>query len=196
MNIEYEATFANIDKDDIRAKLKKLGAKLVYPEFLQKRYVFELPKGHEKKETWLRVRQEHDKTTLSIKSCDGENLEEQKEIDITIDDMEKGRAVLNAIGCQQSSYWENTRELWKLKDVEITLDTWPFLEPGIEIEGQSKKAIKEVSEKLGFNWKEAIFASVCFQYSKKYNIPRDRIYSEIPKITFDMENPFLKIKQK
>ena len=57
MQIEYEATFTNIDKDDIRQRLKKVGAKLSQPEFLQKRAVFYLPKGHEieglKPTAWL-----------------------------------------------------------------------------------------------------------------------------------------------
>lgn len=36
MQIEYEATFPNIDKNEIREKLKNVGATLVRPEFLQK----------------------------------------------------------------------------------------------------------------------------------------------------------------
>ena len=44
MDIEYEATFINIGKDKIRTKLKKAGAKLIRPEFLQKRTVFNLPR--------------------------------------------------------------------------------------------------------------------------------------------------------
>ena len=40
MDIEYEATFENIDKDQMRAKLKQAGAELVKKEFEQKRVVF------------------------------------------------------------------------------------------------------------------------------------------------------------
>ncbi|NBS41741.1 hypothetical protein EBS80_03705, partial [bacterium] len=60
MHIEYEATFENVDKDAIRAKLKEAGATLVRPEFVQKRVVFNLPKGHEIPGGWLRVRNEGD----------------------------------------------------------------------------------------------------------------------------------------
>jgi len=35
MQVEYEATFANIDKDEVREKLKSIGAQLVRPEFMQ-----------------------------------------------------------------------------------------------------------------------------------------------------------------
>ena len=41
MNIEYEATFTGINKDDIRTRLKNIGANLIKPEFLMKRVVFE-----------------------------------------------------------------------------------------------------------------------------------------------------------
>jgi len=47
MQAEYEATFININKDEIREKLKQVGAVLVKPEVLMKRYTFNLPKEHE-----------------------------------------------------------------------------------------------------------------------------------------------------
>jgi len=40
MAIEYEATFPNIDKDEIRERLKKAGAVLIHAEVLQKRNNF------------------------------------------------------------------------------------------------------------------------------------------------------------
>ena len=67
MNIEFEATFSNIDKSAIVAALTKMGATLSRPEFMQKRVVFNLPHGHEIKGGWVRVRDEGDKTTLSLK---------------------------------------------------------------------------------------------------------------------------------
>lgn len=38
MDIEYEATFLDINKDKIRQKLKGIGAELIKPEFMQKRW--------------------------------------------------------------------------------------------------------------------------------------------------------------
>lgn len=55
MNIEYEATFTNIDKHNIRSKLEALGATCVKPEFKQKRTTFNLPDGHEIEGGFLRV---------------------------------------------------------------------------------------------------------------------------------------------
>ena len=68
MQIEYEATFTNINKNEIRTRLQQAGVKLIYPESLQRRYVWHFPKGHEVKGGWARVRQEYDCITMSVKN--------------------------------------------------------------------------------------------------------------------------------
>ena len=42
MKNEIEAQFLDINKDELRAKLKEMGAKLVKPEVLMRRVVFDL----------------------------------------------------------------------------------------------------------------------------------------------------------
>jgi adenylate cyclase class 2 len=191
--IEYEATFTNVNKDAIRGRLKKADAQLIYPEFLQKRYVWHLPQGHEIEGAWLRVRQEFDKITLSLKmNVDGQTLEGQKELTLTIDNLEEARKILNTIGCQERAYQETTRELWKLDGVEITIDEWPFLEPLVEIEGPSEEAIKKVALQLDFDYTKACFKSADFLYADKYHITIDQFNKETPLLKFDMPNPFLK----
>lgn len=193
MNIEYEATFIDIDKNDIRKRLKDARAELIKPEFLQKRIVFNLPKSSSGY-SWVRVRDEEDKITMSFKIVDGYRIENQKEINLVISDFEKGVEFLEVIGCQKKSYQETKREIWELNGVEICIDEWPFLEPFIEIEGKSEKEVKTVSKELGFDYSKAWFCATGLIYSKKYNIPVEIIDNEISKITFDIENPFSKIK--
>lgn len=196
MNIEYEATFAKVDKEDVRQRLKKVGAELLRPEFLQKRIALDLPEGNEIKGAWLRVRDESDKITMTLKVIDGQEIHHQKEICLQVDSFKKAESLLTKIGCRKKSFQESKREIWQLDDVEICLDEWPFLEPFVEIEGQTEEAVKQVAAKLGFDYKEAVFDSVDILYSQKYNIPREIICSQVPKITFDMpENPLLKLQK-
>lgn len=193
MRIEYEATFKNIDKNNLRQRLKKIGATMIYPEFLMKRQVWHFPKGHEVPGGWVRVRQEADKITLSVKIINNnQKIEDQKEICLTVNSYADARELLDTIGCQPRAYQESKRELWKLGPVEITLDEWPFLEPFVEIEGPSEKSVKTVAKKLGFDYSQAIFGSIDFQYADKYNISLEKINSHTPKIVFNMKNPFLK----
>lgn len=192
MEIEYEATFININKDEFREKLEKIGAKLLKPEFLQKRVVFNLPKGHEIEGGWLRVRDEGDKITMSLKVVDGNKIENQKEICLKVDSFEKAEELLISLGCAKKAYQESKRELWKLDDVEVTIDEWPFLEPYLEIEGKSEEEVKDIAKKLGLDYSQALFCAVDAIYSKKYNLPEDVINNKIPEIIFGQENPFIK----
>lgn len=191
MNIEYEATFIPIDKDKMRQKLKAVGAKLERPEFFQKRSVFALPKNHDIKNGWLRVRDEGDKITLSLKSVVAGKIHDQKEICVIVNDFYETNKLIESLGYKTKSYQENYRELWMLDGVEITIDTWPFLELLIEVEGKSEEGVKSVSEKLGFNWKNAKFCSADTLYKEKYGVSEYTINNETPKIVFDMNNPFI-----
>ena len=191
MKIEYEATFPNINKDEIRKRLKEAGAVLTQPEFLQKRATFNLPKGHEIKGDWLRVRDEGDKITMTLKVVDGDQIHNQKEITLKIENFEEAVKLLETIGCQKKSYQETKRELWMLDEVEIDIDEWPYLEPYVEIEGKSEEAVKNVSKKLGFDYSKALFCCVTTLYNLKYGIYEEVINNQIPEITFEGKNPFI-----
>ena len=195
MNIEYEATFWPINKDEARIKLKVAGATLVKPEFFQKRKVFNMPEGHKVKGGWLRVRDESDKITLSLKIVDGDKIENQKEICLKIDNFDGAVELLKTVGCEEKAYQETLREKWELDGVEITIDTWPFLEPFVEVEGKSEVEVKAVSEKLGFDWSQALFCSIDVLYSKKYGLDTKFFTDLAPLIVFEMENPFLNFQK-
>lgn len=192
MDIEFEATFVNIDKNEVRGRLKKIGAILKKSEYLQKRVVFELPKGHEIEGGWLRVRDEGDKTTMSLKVIDGDKIENQKETCIVVDNYKNAELLLLSIGCKKKAYQESKRELWLLDKVEITIDEWPFLEPYVEVEGKSKKEVKNTSKKIGFDFKKALFCATDKLYSLKYGVSKDVINNQTPEIIFGGKNPFLK----
>ncbi|MBU4217162.1 CYTH domain-containing protein [Candidatus Parcubacteria bacterium] len=191
MNIEYEATYTNVDKDEVREKLQEAGAKLVKKEFMQKRAVFKLPEGNHINGGWLRVRDEGDRITMSLKVVDGNKIHNQKETMLTVDNFEEAKKFLAGIGCKEKAYQESMRELWELDGVDITIDEWPFLEPFVEVEGQSTEQVMKVSEKIGFNYNQAKFCSVDTLYSEKYNISTNRVNMETPQILFEMINPFI-----
>lgn len=189
MDIEYEAKFLNVDKDVMRARLAAARATLVRPEYLQRRIPFDLPGDRRSKDSWLRVRDEGDKVTLSLKAVDGDRIEDQREICITIDSFDEGVKLLDAIGCERKSYQETKRELWSFDGADVTIDEWPFLEPFVEIEAPSEAAVRTAAEKLGFDYTRAVFGSAGKLYFMKYGVWPDTV-NRIKKIVFDMENPF------
>jgi hypothetical protein len=56
MKTEFEVTFCNINRDDLREKLKNLSSICVMENTLMKRVIFENPLNKEK--SYLRVRNE------------------------------------------------------------------------------------------------------------------------------------------
>jgi len=109
MQVEYEATFTNIDKEEVRQKLTKLGATLVRGEYLQRRTVFNLPRNNEIKGGWMRIRDEGDKVTMSLKVVDGDKIENQKEACVTVSDYSEAELILTTLGCERKAYQETKR---------------------------------------------------------------------------------------
>jgi predicted adenylyl cyclase CyaB len=183
MHIEYEASFYPINLEIMRAKLQNIGAQLIKPETLMKRQVFYPPQGVDK--GWMRVRDEGDKITLAYKYVDGNKnkITDQKEAEIIINNFETGCSLLQAIGCTKKSYQENKREIWHYKDIEICLDTWPALQPVLEIEGKNLQEVKDFARLLELNWQDAFFDSIAYVYNKEIHVSREYIKTK-PQITF------------
>lgn len=196
MHTEIEAKFPDIDIADLRQKLRSSGAVLAYPERLMRRRTFDLPdRSLYAKGGWVRVRDEGDKITLSYKQLDDRTFQGTKEATVTVGDYDAACAVLRAIGMVQKSDQETKRELWKLGDVEITIDTWPWAPSFAELEGPDEEAVKRVAAALGFDWSRAMHGSVETIYQMSYDATDEEIDSW-PSITFVPVPEWLLAKKK
>jgi adenylate cyclase class 2 len=186
MQTEIEAKFTNIDKEKIREKLKSVGAVLIAEERLMRRRNFDNP-YLEKKRAWVRVRDEGDKIVLSYKELQSQTLHGMKELLIEVNDFDKMSELLNSIGITAKNYQETFRESWILGKAQIDIDTWPWIRPFIEIEGESEEAVKGAAKLLDLDWNTAKFGTplVCFQ--EVFDIHHE--FHNWPLITFDVEPP-------
>lgn len=176
METEIEAKFTQIDPQILRDRLKDLGAVLVHPEILMRRNAFDFPDQRLYKiGAWVRVRQEYDKITLSYKQVNDRTLHGTKEINIVVDDYDKTNNFLNSIGLVSKSYQETKRETWMFKDVEITIDTWPWIPTFVELEGPTEEKVKEVAQDLHLDWDRALFGSVEPVYQMHYDVTNEEI---------------------
>ncbi len=192
MKTEYEATFLHIEKDLLRQKLKELGATLVRSEYKQRRVNFDLqPLGRGFWE-WARVRDEGDKITMAYKSIPAESsIDQQKEIEFAVSDFDAGIEFLKTLGARMTNYSETLRERWELGGVEIDIDTWPHLEPYLEIEGDGEEKVKMVATSLGFAWSDAQFCGAGKIYEMVYGVHPDKLSQEkVVRLTFEDPNPF------
>lgn len=167
MKTEFEAKFINIDKDEVRARLKAAGARLVVPERLMRRALA----GKEFYEgKWLRLRDEGDKVTLTFKNRSGRTVDNTTEIEVEVEDFQSTKQILEMSDIEFIAYQENKRESWVLGKARIEIDTWPGVPAHIEIEAPTEKEVRNTAAKLGFNWSEASFLTADELYAIANNI--------------------------
>ena len=80
-----------------------------------------------KENKWIRLRTDGFKTTLTIKEYTSSKIDGVKELEIEVSDMEKTNLILEELGYKKRSVQENKRTRYILNDVEIDIDTWPYL---------------------------------------------------------------------
>ncbi len=196
MQTEIEAKFPNINPSDFRKTLSNADATCVYSEVSMRRRNFDYDdKRLEKIGGWIRVRDEGDKVTLSYKQLNDRTLHGTKEIEVVVDNFEKTCDFLSAIGLKSKAYQETKREKWKLDDVEVTIDTWPWIPTFIELEAPTEESLKKTAELLGLEWKNAMHGSVETIYQMHYDFTEAEIDSW-PEITFIPEPDWLLAKRK
>ena len=194
MKNEIEAKFVNVNIDDIRSKLESLGAILIQPMRDMQRVTIDTP-DLKKKDAFVRIRNEGDKTTITYKQFNSLTIDGVKEIEITVSNFDDAVALFKEAGLVYGSLQESRRETWKLGEVEIVIDEWPWLNPYIEIEGPSEGLVVSTSEKLGFIWSDAIFGDVMAAYRVQYphlgmndtvgNLPEVRFNDPLPELLKD-----------
>lgn len=186
MDTEIEAQFLDIDKENLRTKLKEVGAKLVKPEVLMRRIVFDLG-PHE----FARVRDESGgKIVMTYKNvADDKSILGTKEVNVLADDYENAILLLKSCGLKPKAEQESYRETWTLDEVEICIDTWPWLPTFAEVESPSEKAVWDTAQKLGLSRNKAKFGSVDTTYQHYYGIEPDIVNRHTPKILFETEPP-------
>jgi len=196
MQTEIEAKFLNVNHEDLRTKLKQLGAVCEQPMRMMKRKNFDYPDLRlQKNNGWIRVRDEGDKVTMCYKQLNDRTLHGTKEVELVVDDFEAACKFLAAIGIEQKSYHETKRESWGLGNARIELDEWPWVKPYIEIEAGSEPELKKIVNKLDLDFTKAVHGSVEIVYRAEYDVTDEDI-DTIPQIVFGKLPAWLEKRRK
>lgn len=191
MQKEIEAKFLDVDHDAVRQALRAAGAVCEKPLRQMRRVTFDNA-TMKAKGGWIRVRDEGDKVTVTYKQVTELSADGVHEIETTTGSFDDMVAIFQAIELAGGSFQESRRETWRLGDVEVMLDEWPWLKPYIEIEGGSEAAIRQVAERLGFDWEQALFGDVMVAYRTQYpHLQLDDTVGDLPEVRFDAPPPDL-----
>ena len=155
---EIEVKFLDVDPMVIQERLKNIGASKV-GEYFYRRRVFDYPDLRlDKQGAWIRLRDEGNKITLTFKQRLGITAHDgtisdkgMEEVEIIVNDFDKTTMLLEKFGFVEKFYQENKRIRWVKDSIEFDIDTWPKLNPYLEIEAESWEKIAEAIKILDLN---------------------------------------------
>lgn len=184
MKTEYEAKFLDIDIEEMRETLRKVGAKLEKPMRSFRRVTIDTP-AMKKKDAFVRVRDEGDRVTITYKQFKTLSVDGTREYEIIVNDFEEAVALLAEAGLPAGSYQESRRETWRYGSVEIDIDEWPWLKPYMEIEADGVEPVKDFAIKLGLGWDNAVFGDVMAAYRVQYpHLTMKDTVGNLPEVKF------------
>ena len=155
MQQEFETKVLDINVPEIIEKLEAIWATLKQPEIAMRRRVFNIKEDDEKGQGMrMRLRQIGNKTTLTYKERNGNDIWSTKEMEIWIENFEDMEAMLLNLQWNKSLYQENKRSIYMLNDVEICIDSRPKIPTYLEIEGPNVESVKTVLQQLWLEGKD------------------------------------------
>ncbi len=168
---EIEAKFYVRDLERVRRRLQELEALLIQPRVLEMNIRFDLPTGGLGSEgRVLRLRRDTEsRLTYKGGSTNEQGILSRTEIEFTVDDFDKAKAFLEALGYQSIFYYEKYRTTYTLdsdsllsesqkhtlkgtqasgfQNIHIMLDELPYGN-FVEIEGETPESIRTVADLL------------------------------------------------
>ena len=183
MKTEIEVKFIGIDIDDVRQGLQQAGAVLEHSMRFMKRALIE-EAHHSAESSFVRIRDEGDKITLTYKRRESDSLHGAKEIELEISDFDKMLELFEAAGWSYITFQESKRETWMLDDAEVVIDEWPWIKQYIEIEADSEEIVRNVATKLGYDWNDAVFGSVDVIYNADFPNMTGRGVIDVKEVRF------------
>ncbi|MCL5434565.1 MAG: hypothetical protein M1559_02530 [Candidatus Marsarchaeota archaeon] len=163
---EIEINLFGIKKAEAESSLRKAGARLVGRHHFR-RFDFQVTKvtgrsinsyisgsrsakGY--RTTWVRVRTDGKRTTLTLKEQIGNDIKNRFEHEVSVSDFATAARIIHKIvPYSEYDYFESDRDEYELDGMNITIDKFPRLPYSMEIEGKSKSKILKLVERLGIS---------------------------------------------
>lgn len=186
---ETEAKFYVRHLDRVKSRLEAVGASLIQERVLEVNIRFDLPGGGLRaRGRVLRLRRDKQaRLTYKSASTRERGVQSREEIEFVVEDFDKAKQFLEALGYQKLVYYEKYRTTYAIQASErflpnraekqrepldaiihIMLDELPYGN-FVEIEGETIEAIHAAAAQLGLRRERAIVASyhALFERAKK-----------------------------
>jgi adenylate cyclase class 2 len=169
-NREIEIKFLEIDKPKLIEQLKSLGA-LDLGEELITEQIFHDPQGEwYPQRKFGRIRKTSKGIFFTYKHGQERTATGTIEIEFKIDQAEKMKAFLEAMGLVMDREQEKYRHKFNLGEVVVDIDTWPKIPTYVELEGPTEESIKNAAKILGFDYSKGLFGTADIVIREVYGL--------------------------
>lgn len=153
---EIELKFLDIDVEEIKSKLDKIGAKLIYDNNIESySFLREDFSGSDSTKKYLRVRKINDKVEITYKDPEKKSsMSNREEIEIIVDDYEKACLLIEKLGFIRAPIFKKHRIHYELGNIHFEIDTLDNVPTYLEIETSNEQDMFDICKKLDLNIKE------------------------------------------
>lgn len=148
MALEIEVKKLDVSINEVLTQLNRIGAMYLGCK-KQRRYVYDIVPGDQS--TWMRLRANGSKVTLSVKKIHHDGVDGTEEWEVEVVHFEETERLLRAMGFEPKAYQENRRYSYLVDGVEVEIDEWPKIPPYVEIEGPTPEAVYAVAAQFGWS---------------------------------------------
>jgi adenylate cyclase class 2 len=206
---EIEAKFYVKNLKKIESRIQELDARLIQPRVLETNIRFDLPDTRLRSEgRVLRLRQDTEaRLTYKDTGKSEQGTINRTEIEFTVENFEKAKLFLEALGYQKLFEYDKYRTTYALESdsllsesrkqasgfhsCHIMLDELPYGN-FVEIEGENIASIQDIAKKLDLNWSASIKTSYSVLFERVHHALQltftDLTYANFEGITVSPEH--------
>jgi len=168
---EIEVRFLEIDEAALKARLHELGAEDQGEHLLKEVICYDEALVWRDEQKFVRLRERDGVVHLTYKDQSVNTIDGTEEIEFDASDMASAELFLERLGFPAYRHQEKKRHTFVLDGVMVEIDTWPKIPTYVELEGESEEALREVADKLGFDWADAVVDNARMVIENHYGIP-------------------------
>ncbi len=150
---EIELKFLDIGVNEIKEKLEKLGAELIYDSYTESfPFLAEGFHSSDSSKKYLRIRKINEDVKITYKDpAKKSEMTNREEIEISVDNYEEAIKLMEKLGFKKGKIFKKHRIHYELGDIHFELDRLENIPTYLEIETQTEDAMKDICKRLDLN---------------------------------------------
>jgi len=147
---EVELKFLDINVEDVKGKLEKLGAELKYDTYIESYpFISDEFHGYNSDKKYLRVRKVDDDVEITYKDpAITSDMTAREEINLRVDSYEEAIKLIEKLGFEKGEVFRKHRVHYELGSIHFELDTLDHIPTYLEIETETEDEMKKVCVEL------------------------------------------------